>query len=94
MVRFFSLKVRQVVTTFYRIIKIIECDAKSVHKANTNQLKKDGLKIENMIGIGVDGANVMVGKYNSVTAILKRELPDLIIVKCVSHSASMCGKSN
>lgn len=28
-----------------------------------------------MIGIGVDGANVMVGKYNSVTAIFKRDLP-------------------
>lgn len=92
MVRFFSHKTRQIVTTFYRIIKIIECDAKSVHEAIINQLKKDGLKIENMIGIGIDGANVMVGKHNSVTAILKRDLPDLIIVKCVSHSLHLCAE--
>lgn len=80
MVRFFSHKAKQVVITFYRIIKIIECDAESVHKSRVNQLQKDGIKVENMIGIGVDGANVMIGGYNSVTAILKRELPDLIIV--------------
>lgn len=91
-VRFFSHKARQVVTTFYRIIKVTECDAKSVHDSIVNQLKVDGLKIENLIGIGVDGANVMVGKHNSVTAILKRDLPDLIIVKCVSHSLHLCAE--
>ncbi|KAK9695570.1 hypothetical protein QE152_g32485 [Popillia japonica] len=34
------------------------------------------IKFENMIGVGVDGANVMAGRHNSVTAILKRELPN------------------
>lgn len=92
MVRFFSHKTRQVVTTFYRIIKVIECDAKSLHEAIVNQFKKDGLKLENLIGIGIDGANVMVGKYNSVTALLKRELSDLIIVKCVSHFLHLCAE--
>lgn len=91
-VRFFSHKSRQIVTTFYRIIKLIECDAKSVHDAIISQLKIDGLKFENMIGVGVDGANVMAGRHNSVTAILKRELPDLIVVKCVSHSLHLCAE--
>ncbi|KAI4454180.1 hat family dimerization domaincontaining protein-related [Holotrichia oblita] len=91
-VRFFSHKSRQIVTTFYRIIKLIECDAKSVHDAIISQLEIDGLKFENMIGVGVDGANVMAGRHNSVTAILKRELPDLIVVKCVSHSLHLCAE--
>lgn len=92
MVRFFSHKRGQVVTTFYRILKIVECDAKSVHQVIVDQFEKDGLQLENMVGIGVDGANVMVGKHNSVTAILKRKLPDLIIVKCVSHSLHLCAE--
>lgn len=92
MVRFFSHKTKQVVTTFYRVIKVIDCDAKSLHELIVNQFKQDALKLENLIGIGVDGANVMVGKYNSVTALLKRELPDLIIVKCVSHSLHLCAE--
>ena len=94
MVQFFSFKTRQIVTTFYRLINLTECDANIVYNAITNQLKKDGLKIENMVGIGVDGASVMVGrpKRNSVTVILKRDLPDLIAVKCVSHSLHLCAE--
>lgn len=64
----------------------------SVHQVIVDQFKKDGLKLENLIGIGVDGVNVMIGKYNSVTALLKKELPDLIIVKCVSHSLHLCAE--
>lgn len=41
------------------------------------------MKLENLIGIGVDGA---------VTALLKRELSDLIVVKCVSHSLHLCAE--
>ena len=92
MLRFFSLRSRQIVTTFYRLIKLVECDAKTVHDAIKNQMKKDGLKIENMVGIGVDGASVMVGKHNSVTALFKQEIQDLVIIKCVCHSLHLCAE--
>ncbi|XP_022834568.1 uncharacterized protein LOC111362226 [Spodoptera litura] len=93
MVRFYSNKNNDIVTTFYRLIKLRECDAKTVYDAIKDQLTRDGLKIENMVGIGVDGANVMVGKHNSVTALLKSELPDIVIVKCVSHSLHLCAEN-
>lgn len=66
MLRFFSLQKRQMVTTFYRLIKLVEIDAKAIHSDIKSQLETDGLN-ENMVGIGVDGASIMVGKYNSVT---------------------------
>lgn len=59
---------------------------------NRKSTQKRWLKSRKLIGIDVDGANVMVGKHNSVTDILKRELPDLIIVKCVSHSLHLCAE--
>lgn len=34
----------------------------------------------------------MVGKYNSVTALFKQELNDLIVIKCVSHSLHLCAE--
>ncbi|XP_057331417.1 uncharacterized protein LOC130671506 [Microplitis mediator] len=92
MLRFFSVPKKEVVTTFYRLIKIVDCDAKSVHQAIKSQLEKDNLKIQNMVGIGVDGASVMIGKKNSVTAIFKRELNDLIIMRCVCHSLHLCAE--
>ena len=57
-----------------------------------SQLEHDGLSLQNLVGIGVDGANVMVGKHNSVTAILKKELQDLIVVKCICHSLHLCAE--
>lgn len=92
MLRFFSLQKGQMVTTFYRLIKLVESDAKAIHSHIKSQLETDGLKIENMVGIGVDGASVMVGKYNSVTALFKQELNDLIVIKCVSHSLHLCAE--
>lgn len=92
MLRFFSLQKRQMVTTFYRLIKLVESDAKAIHSHIKSQLETDGLKIENLVGIGVDGASVMVGKYNSLNALFKQELNDLIVIKCVSHSLHLCAE--
>lgn len=67
-------------------------DAQSVCNTIKSQLEHDGLSLQNLVGIGVDGANVMVGKHNSVTAILKKELQDLIVVKCICHSLHLCAE--
>lgn len=92
MIRFFSLKEKNIVTTFYRLLKLSQCDAKSVHDAIKIQLAADDLKIENMVGIGVDGASVMVDQYNSVATLFKKDLGDLVVVKCVCHSLHLCAE--
>lgn len=51
-----------------------------------NQLKADKLNIEHLVGIGVDGANVMVGEHHSFSSLLSEKIPHLVTVKCVSHS--------
>jgi len=92
MIRFFSVTQKKMVTTFYRLIKLTASDAQSVCNAISCQLKHDGLSLQNLVGIGVDGANVMVGKHNSVAAIFKREVQDLIVVKCICHSLHLCAE--
>lgn len=42
-----------------------------------------------MVGIGTDNANVMIGKNKSVHVALKKEVPELILVKCVCHSLQL-----
>ncbi|XP_037943395.1 E3 SUMO-protein ligase KIAA1586-like [Teleopsis dalmanni] len=92
MIRFFSMPKKNIVTTFYRIIKLTEFDAQSICDAIKAQLQSDNLNFQNLIGIGVDGANVMIGKNKSVATILKKDLPDLIVVKCISHSLHLCAE--
>jgi len=55
-------------------------------------LARDNFKLSNLIGIGVDGANAMVGAHNSVSLILSKEIPHLITVKCVWHSLHLCAE--
>lgn len=43
----------------------------------------------NMIGLGSDNASVMVGINNGVHAILKKDNPNLILIRCICHSLQL-----
>ncbi|KAI5638384.1 sugar transporter domain-containing protein [Phthorimaea operculella] len=92
MIRFFSKKKRDIVTTFYRIVKVTECDATSIYNLVCLTLQKDGLRVEMLVGIGLDGTNVMIGKNHSLAALLKQQIPDLLVIKCTSHSLHLCAE--
>ncbi|KOB71310.1 Uncharacterized protein OBRU01_13944 [Operophtera brumata] len=91
-VRYYSQTSKKLVTTFYRLLEIEGGDADSLTDAFKKQLAMDGLDIKKLIGIGVDGANVMVGEHHSFRSILKESLPHLTTVKCVSHSLHLAAE--
>lgn len=92
MLKYFSANRRKIVTTFYRLILVQKCDAESLFTAVTNQLAADNLVVKNLIGVGVDGASVMVGIHHSFATILKTVVPDVVIIKCVCHSLHLCAE--
>jgi hypothetical protein len=92
MLKYYSARRSTIVTTFYRLILIEDCSAQGLYDAVTNQLAADGLPLNNLAGIGVDGANVMVGKHHSFFTLLQQVIPDLIVVKCVCHSLHLCAE--
>lgn len=92
MIRFFSKKKNDLVTTFYRIVKVTDCDATSLYNLICSTLQEDGLRVEMLVGIGLDGTNVMIGRNHSLAALLKQKLPDLIVIKCTSHSLHLCAE--
>lgn len=92
MIKYYSVKRKEIVTTFYRLILLEKCDAESLFTVVKQQLTNDKLQLKNLIGIGVDGANVMVGQHHSFATLLKREVPDAIVVKCICHSLHLCAE--
>lgn len=92
MIRYFSGQDKKIKTTFYRLIQIEAGDANTISDSFKSQLLKDGLKLEKLIGIGVDGANVMVGPHHSLATILKTSVNDLVVVKCVCHSLHLAAE--
>lgn len=92
MIRYFSKMKQDIITTFYRYIKISKCDATTIYETIKNTLREDSLRLEMLVGIGLDGTNVMIGEHHSVAALLKRDLPDIIIVNCTCHSLHLCAE--
>jgi len=64
MIKYFFNQRRNIVTTFYRLILVSQCNAESSFNAVKDQLIVDNLCINNLIGIGMDGANVMMGAHH------------------------------
>lgn len=92
MIRYFSQKRRRVHTNFYRLVELESGTAASTTTAFTNQLEKDNLKLENLLGIGIDGENKMAGAHNSVSSELTKKIPHLVTVKCLPHSLHLCAE--
>ena len=46
--------------------------------------------LKNMVGFAADGANVMMGVNNSLSTLLKADIPNLFIMKCICHSFNLC----
>lgn len=91
-IRFFSEKQNKIVTQLYRLIEIEAGDATSLSTAFKTQLMADGLSLDKLLGIGVDGANVMVGEHHSFSSILKEQNPELVTIKCICHSLHLAAE--
>ncbi|KAK7791957.1 hypothetical protein R5R35_004580 [Gryllus longicercus] len=92
MIRYCSKKKRKVVTTFYRLVELEAGDAQTIYDAFKQVLEEDGLKLHKLIGIGVDGASVMVGSRNSFATRLTKDIPNAVIVKCLCHSLHLAAE--
>lgn len=84
-------KNNQIRDSFLALIPVSSADATTLHESilkffidNTIPYK------ENLIGFASDGANVMMGQRHSVMVLLKSEIPDLFIMKCICHSFHLC----
>ncbi|XP_018402018.1 PREDICTED: uncharacterized protein LOC108779146 [Cyphomyrmex costatus] len=64
----------------------------AIVEAILQQLKRDNLKTEKLLGLGVDGASVNVGIHHSVTTILRNINPDLIVIKCICRSLHLAAE--
>lgn len=66
-----------------------ECDADGIVGTLKATLAKFNIPLQNLMGIGTDNASVMTGVNNGIYAKLKRDLPNLVLVRCICHSLQL-----
>lgn len=66
-----------------------DCSAAKIYGEFKQCMVSKQIPISNIIGIACDGANVMIGKYNSFVSHLKADAPNLIVLQCICHSGAL-----
>lgn len=65
-IRYFSQSNGEVISSFLTLQELEKCDAESITSALLEGLRSKGLNPKNLVGIGVDNANVMTGVNSGV----------------------------
>lgn len=88
-IMYFNQKMGQIVSTYLSLVEMEACDSNAITNAVLTTLKRKGINIKNMVGLGSDNASVMVGINNGVYTKILAEVPTLIHIPCVCHSLQL-----
>ena len=90
MLRFFDDVEGKVRCTFLKLQPVRKADAGSLFQALDSNFSDNGaVQYANLVGLGSDGANVMLGARNSVLTRLKAKQPALVSFHCNCHLAAL-----
>lgn len=96
-VRYLNDDLDDIVVDFLGLQIVTETTAPILHESFKAFLKGYGLPYENLVGFGMDGASNLcaVNKKNlnhSLWTLLKADLPNLQLLKCICHSLHKCSE--
>ena len=76
-----------VATTFLKICELFDGTANTIESSLQEFMPDKGLPVSKMVGLGTDGASVMVGRHNGVAARFKQRqpLPAFIVSVIARH---------
>jgi len=76
-----------VATTFLKICELIDGTANTIESSLQEFTTDKSLPVSKMVGLGTDGASVMVGRHNGVAARFKQRQPLLTSIHCINLSS-------
>jgi hypothetical protein len=89
-VQYFNSQMKKIVIDFLGFQVVHRTTADVLTKNFKQFLTEVGLKLDNLIAIGTDGASNLCGKNHSLFTELKKVVPKLVILKCICHSLTIC----
>lgn len=77
--------------SFFALIPLSSATAVSLYDHIKRLFIETGIQYkDNRVGFAAGGASVMMGQHHSLSQLLKNDIPDLFILKCVSLIQLMC----
>ena len=88
--RYFDNVEGKVRCIFFKLEPVQRADAECLFQALNDNFSDEGpLTYTNLVGLGSDGCNVMLGSRNSVLTRLKAKQPSLVSFHCNCHVAAL-----
>ena len=78
-----------VATMFLKICELFDGTADTIEISLLEFMTDKQLSISRMVGVGADGASVMVGRHNAEAARFKQHQPLLTGILCVRHRLAL-----
>ena len=85
-VRYYNTKRNEVVTEFLGLIAVTSTTAEALLGHLKEYFSDIGVSLNNCFAIGTDGASSLCGVNHSVYTLMKEDIPNLILIKCICHS--------
>lgn len=81
-------------TVHTRLLELVgidatDCSAIKMYEEFKKCTSSKQIPISKLIGVASDDANVMIGKNNSFLSHLQNDLPSLVLMQCICHSAAL-----
>lgn len=80
-IRYFSVKKKKIITNFLGFSLVTVTTAIELHSVFKNFLKDVRLTLENLVGIGTDGAANLCGVNHSLFTLLKKDVTNVLIMQ-------------
>jgi hypothetical protein len=76
---------------FLALLPIVDASANGIYSVIIEFLQKHKIPYKrNLVGFASDGANNMMGSNHSLQVLLKKDVPNLYVMKCLPHSLALC----
>ena len=89
-IKYFDTTKNRILTNFLGILEVERATADKLHQSIVDFLARIGIPLRNLTAIGTDGASNWCGCNHSVYTLLKRDVPNLQLMKCTCHSLHLC----
>ncbi|KAL7295753.1 hypothetical protein TKK_0011096 [Trichogramma kaykai] len=85
-IKYYSVKEKRFITDFLGLLEIEVAEGKVLYVILCEFLDKIKLPKKNLKGLGTDGGSNLCGKNKSLYALLKKDVPEVILIRCICHA--------
>lgn len=85
-VRYYNARHNKIISQFVGLIPVTSTTAEALYQHIKDYFREIGVDLNHCFALGTDGASNLCGCHQSVYILMKKDIPNLLLIKCTCHS--------